>query len=58
MNQKKIVGLALLVGLALFIIALAISYNPDLQQTLYTITGSLWLIFGTWAAILLLKDKN
>ena len=54
-KMNKFVAYTLLSSMALFVVALAFSYDVDFQNALYTIDGFLWIIFGTWAAILLLK---
>ena len=55
MNQNKFVGYVLIIAMFLFIVAISFGYDTQLQTSLYTIVGSLWLVFGIWAAVLLLK---
>ena len=50
--MKKTVGTILLTSWIPFIIAAAF---PAVSDGFYMITGLMWLVFGTWAGILLLK---
>lgn len=51
---KKTIGTLFLVSWLPFVLALSF---PESQDGWYTITGLMWIVFGTWSAILNLQDK-
>lgn len=59
MIQKHIVAWAIILVFMLTIInqAVIVPSNPVLSQSLFTLLGAGYFIFGTWAAIILLKSK-
>lgn len=56
--MKHFIGWSLVVSMVIFVVAMSFAYNPQLQNSLYTLSGSGWVVFGTWAAIILLKEKK
>ena len=50
--MKKTIGTLLLASWVPFVIAMAFPASAD---GWYMITGLMWLVFGTWAGILLVK---
>lgn len=50
---KKTIGTLLLLSWIPFVIALAF---PEVEEGFYAITGFMWIVFGTWAGILLIKE--
>lgn len=55
MNKYRFVGWGLVASITIAVIAVAFSYDANLQNALYTIAGFGYIIFGTWAAVLLLS---
>jgi hypothetical protein len=53
--MKKFVGWVLVVSMFLFLFTAYALAGTSLQSGFYTLDGVLWLVFGTWAAVLLLK---
>lgn len=51
--MKKIIGIILLLSWVPFILAMAF---PQVEDGFYTIAGAMWIVFGTWAGILLIKE--
>jgi len=51
---NKTIGTILLCSWLPFILALAF---PELEDGFYMITGLIWMVFGTWAGILLVREK-
>jgi hypothetical protein len=51
---KKTIGILLLVSWIPFVLAMAF---PESSTGWYTITGLMWVVFGTWAGILLVRSK-
>ena len=57
MKQNLFVGWALVVSMILFVVAVAFGYNTQFQSALYTLVGFGWIVFGIWAAVILLTKK-
>ncbi len=51
---NKTIGTLLLASWIPFLIAIAF---PESSAGWYTITGLMWLVFGTWAGIILVQNK-
>lgn len=51
--MNKTIGILLLLSWVPFVLAIAF---PMLDSGFYAITGFMWLVFGTWAGILLVKE--
>ena len=54
-RMKKTIGTILLTSWIPFIIAIAF---PTVSDGFYAIAGLMWLVFGTWAGILLLNKPS
>jgi hypothetical protein len=52
--MKKTIGILLLTSWIPFMLAMAF---PDSSEGFYMITGFMWIVFGTWAGILLVNGK-
>jgi len=55
--MNKTIGILLLSSWAPFILAMAFVDSMG-ESPWYMVTGFMWLVFGTWAGILLLLKKK
>lgn len=55
MTQKQFVAYSLITSLCIALIASIVVSDEYVMNGLYTISGLGYFIFGTWAAIILLK---
>lgn len=53
--MRKTIGILLLLTWIPFVMAMSF---PDIEDGMYMITGFMWLVFGTWAGILLVNEKK
>jgi len=52
-QMNKTIGTLLLLSWIPFVIAMAF---PSIEDGMYMVTGFMWLVFGTWAGILLVRE--
>ena len=55
-NLKKVIGILMLSSWLPFVLGMSFAdVNGD--SGWYTVAGFMWIVFGTWSAILNLQDK-
>jgi len=52
--MKKTIGTILLLSWIPFMLAMAF---PESSEGWYMITGTMWMVFGTWSGIILVNEK-
>ena len=52
---NKTIGTLMLLSWIPFVCAMAF---PGISEGMYTITGLMWVVFGTWGGILLVKGNK
>jgi hypothetical protein len=55
--MKKTIGILLLSSWIPFVLAMAFA-DANGDSPFYMIAGFMWLVFGTWAGILLVNEKK